>query len=113
MEAKSSPKMLFKSAKISKFYGQLFKDLMEIQYAYLRNRIRRIRTLLPKIHSTIAQTQAINFNILKKQFEKLNKNNDIAKEFKISTHNSFEIIYDGSLNKNAGFGYVSDECLGL
>ena len=113
IEVKSSPKMLFKTTKISKFYSQLFKDMMEIQYAYLRSRIRRIRTLLPKIHGTIAKTQEIQFASLHRQFEKLNVNNEIDREFQISSKNAFEIIYDESLDKNIGYGYVNDDCLGL
>ena len=113
IEIKSSPKMLFKTTKISKFYSQLFKDMMEIQYAYLRSRIRRIRTLLPIIHGTVAKTQEIKFDSLKKQFEKQNQNNEIDNEFQINSKNSFEIIYDGSLSKNAGYNYVNDDCLGL
>ena len=113
IEVKSSPKMLFKTTKIAKFYSQLFKDMMEIQYAYLRSRIRRIRTLLPKIHGTIAKTQEIQFSSLKRQFEKLNINSEIDREFQISSKNAFEIIYDESLDKNIGYGYVNDDCLGL
>jgi hypothetical protein len=109
-EIRSSPKMLFTNMKVTNFYSALFKDMFEIQYSYLRSRIRRLRAIFPKIHETIADTRSIDFIALKKQFEKLNKNS-LDSEFEISEGNQFKIIVDENLESaKAYFGLLSDSC---
>jgi len=112
IDVRASPKFLFKNQVMTKYYGQLFKDLFEIQYAYLRSRVKRVRTLLPKIHATIAKDKAIEFSSMKKDFEKFNQNNKIEDEFSFNTTaNSFKLIYDKSLGKKGSFGLLPEECL--
>jgi len=110
MDVKSSPKILFKNPKLTRYYTMLYQDMFEIQYAYLRSRIRRLRTIFPKIHGNIADSRQADFGSMKKQFENLNKNK-IDSEFDIDDSNSFKLILDKSMGKAGYFGYINEDCL--
>jgi len=110
MDVKSSPKILFKNPKLTRYYTTLYQDMFEIQYAFLRSRIRRLRTIFPKIHGNIADSRQADFGSMKKQFESLNRNK-IDSEFEIDDSNTFKLILDKSMGKAGYFGYINEDCL--
>lgn len=122
IECNAIPAMSGTTPEKEDLMNQMLKDMFEIQYAYLRSRIKRTHEFINGTANPLfeyenklskgekAQKPVIDWKTLKKQFAKINKNY-LEPEYKISKENSFSLVFDENLEgKNAYFGNIDDTC---
>ena len=111
IECNPSPQMVGTNKRKTKFLTQLATDMFEVQYAYLRSRMKRVHAFIKDMEKRTVQGEELDYEKLKEQFEKINMNK-LEKEFEISPNNSFTLIMDKNIKgPGAYFGHLKEECI--
>jgi tubulin polyglutamylase TTLL1 len=93
-----------------KFMANMLKDMLDIQFAYLRSRFKKLQEFLSILLEQTAQVARVDKNAVKVVFEEINRNS-LEKEFKIAANNSFTLIMDKNIKGIEGFmGHLKTDC---
>jgi len=111
IECNPSPQMVGTSERKTNFLVQMVKDLFEIQFAYLRSRIKRVNQFVHSMEQRAKNGEKLDYSLLKKEFNKINVNK-LEPEFQISQENSFVLILDKNIQGPAAYlNNLSGECI--
>jgi len=111
IEVNPSPQMVGTNERKTKFLTQLTTDMFEIQYAYLRSRMKRVYNFMKEMERRETEGEELNYEKMRYQFEKINMNK-LEKEFEINLNNSFTLIMDKNIKgSGAYFGHLKEECI--
>jgi len=111
IECNASPQMVGTSERKTKFLVQTIEDLFEIQYSYLRSRMKRVYSFIRDVQAKAQAGQNVDYEELKGEFQKVNINK-LEPEFQISPNNSFTLILDKNIEgAGAYFGHINKECI--
>jgi len=112
IECNPSPQMVGTSERKTNFLVQMIKDLFEVQFAYLRSRIKRVNNFVHAFEQRIKNGEKLNYSLLKHQFNNQININRLEPEFQISPENSFVLIMDKNIQgSSAYFNNLSHECI--
>ena len=111
IEVNGSPQLIGTNPTKEKLMVELVSDLFEIQYSYLRSKMKRLRAILQKITLESYGPQTIDINAVKEEFAQANKN-FLEPEWEIRNNISWHKILDENLpGKQAYMGVLEDECI--
>jgi len=111
IECNASPQMVGTSERKTKFLVKTIEDLFEIQYSYLRSRMKRAYSFIRDIDAKTQSGKLVDYNKLKEEFKKVNINK-LEPEFQLSPDNSFSLILDKNIEgPGAYFGHINQECI--
>lgn len=74
IECNASPQLMGTNEEKTNEMTTMLANMFEVQYAYLRSRMKRIQAFMAKIHSMILSGSDLDYRDLKKEFQELNKN---------------------------------------
>ncbi|EAR98745.2 tubulin tyrosine ligase family protein (macronuclear) [Tetrahymena thermophila SB210] len=106
IECNASPVLQGTSEEKMIFQSELVRDLLQIQYSYLRSRWLRIRKIITKLQTQLKEGNP-DLKSLREEFKKVNKNY-LEKEYQIK-NNSFVKITDLNLPGKAAYGNLFEE----
>ncbi|KAL4484951.1 hypothetical protein ABPG74_020128 [Tetrahymena malaccensis] len=106
IECNASPVLQGTSEEKMIFQSELVRDLLQIQYSYLRSRWLRIRKIITKLQTQMKDGNP-DLKSLREEFKKANKNY-LEKEYQIK-NNSFVKITDLNLSGKAAYGNLFEE----
>jgi len=119
IECNASPVFQGTSVEKEVFQTRMLKDMFNIEYSYLRSRVKRLRTWSKKYHENrlTDKNSTINDEEFRKEFREINKNKfefgyGDGKEMK---NNTFTKIIDmglGSNSKDAFNNMFENDCFG-
>jgi len=111
IECNESPDLMATTSQKNDLMKKLLSDLIEIQYGYLRSRMKRILKFLKEFEDELSgNAKSVADSTLSSKFKKINKNK-LEKEYTINSDNQFILILDQNLpGKKAYFGHLNDSC---
>lgn len=110
IECNASPQLIGTSEEKTAFLTKMMHDIFEIEYAYLRSRMKRVHKFMKKYHMSMVEND-FDLPSLKEEFREINKNY-LEPEFPISENSSFTLIMDKNLKgKAAYFGLLAEDCI--
>jgi len=110
IECNASPQLIGTSDEKTKFLTTMLTDLFEIQFSYLRSRMKRVQIFMEKFFTETVYDKEIDWNSWRKEFAEINQNK-IEPEFKIKADSSYTLIMDKSKPGPAGyFGLLDEAC---
>lgn len=111
IEANGSPQLIGTNPRKDKLMRATLTDLFEIEYAYLRSKLKRIFAVVHDYMKNLASGEPFDLEAMKVEFATANKN-FLEPGVKISANNSWHKILDENLpGKSAYMGYLEDECI--
>eukprot|EP01016_Furgasonia_blochmanni_P039172 TRINITY_DN4832_c0_g1_i7.p1 TRINITY_DN4832_c0_g1~~TRINITY_DN4832_c0_g1_i7.p1 ORF type:complete len:829 (+),score=209.15 TRINITY_DN4832_c0_g1_i7:129-2615(+) len=118
LEVNSNPSLQGSSAEKEKHLTKMMKDIIEIEYAYLRSRVQRGHTYLDELVQQILKRHGDMLTEdelaeARSRFEMLNRNfiEDGVGDFQISKDNGFVKIVDENYEAEKGyFGLLDSSC---
>eukprot|EP01016_Furgasonia_blochmanni_P052304 TRINITY_DN8324_c0_g1_i1.p1 TRINITY_DN8324_c0_g1~~TRINITY_DN8324_c0_g1_i1.p1 ORF type:complete len:644 (+),score=179.94 TRINITY_DN8324_c0_g1_i1:2-1933(+) len=126
IECNAIPAMTGTSEEKEKLMINMLKSLFEIEFAYLKSRVKRVHTLINETADQIqeyetllrtdpekaksAKKPVVDWKKLKTKFKEINRNY-LEPEYKISKENTFSIVMDEHLpGKEGYFNHIDDSC---
>jgi len=111
IECNASPQLIGTSQKKTDFLTNMLRDLFEIEYAYLRSRMKRVHKFIQEMEIKTLLGQTLDYSILRKEFDQVNMNK-LEPEFTISENSTFVKIVDKNLPpQSAYFSHIDDQCI--
>jgi hypothetical protein len=111
IEVNGSPQFLGTNPAKEKIMIKLISELLEIQYAYLRSKVKRLLAVLRKISRYSDAPQEFDMEVAKEEFSKANKN-FLEPELQLRGNMSWYKIFDENIpGKGAYMEYLEDECI--
>jgi len=108
IEVNASPVLSGTSDQKFEFMKKMLTDIMNIQFSYLRSRVKRVYKFIRDNEKDIMA--GTNLPYYKDQFDKLNQNY-LEPEYAIDKNSSFRLILDMNLpGKSAYLGNIEDKC---
>ena len=102
IESNASPVFQGTSKEKEIFQSTMLKDMFEIEYAYLRSRVKRISSFVKSLKG-----KKLGKAVITKKFKKMNRNT-LEKGFEIPAKSSFSKIIDLNLKGNDAFDNLID-----
>jgi tubulin polyglutamylase TTLL1 len=111
IECNASPQLIGTSDKKKKFLSDMLTDMFDIQFAYLRSRMKRVHEFMKKFFEVTATKDKINWGYWKSTFAVINQNK-LEPEFPLRNNLTFTLIMDKSKPGPAGyFGLLDADCV--
>ena len=111
LEANGSPQLIGTSDKKQKLMQETLVDLFEIQYAYLRSRLKRIFAVVSKYTAAVNSGRQFDLDDFRAEYAKANKN-FLDGDYTIRANSSWHKILDENLpGEKAYMGNIDNECL--
>lgn len=111
IECNPSPQMVGTSERKTNFLVQMAKDLFEIQYAYLRSRMKRVQSFINEMEHRASKGEKMDYEKLRQDFDRTNINK-LDEQFPISKTNRFNLITDKNIEgPKAYLGHLSPQCI--
>ena len=111
IECNASPQLIGTNEEKTNLMTTLLANMFEVQYAYLRSRMKRIQMFMAKIHSLILQESDLDYRDLKKEFQELNKNR-LEPEFELRPDMSWVKIMDKNYDEESAYmNLIGPECI--
>lgn len=106
IEANYAPQIFQIEKKRNQFMEEMFRGLFEIQYAYLRSRMMRLRTFIAEASKEFAEKgEEWDKSALRQRYRQLNKDG-LEPELTINNNNGWEKIVDMSIGNTEEEGYL-------
>lgn len=110
IESNPSPQMVGTSVRKTDFLVQMAKDLFELQYAYLRSRMKRVFKFMSEMEAKAQNGEELDYVELRKDFDQVNINK-LEPEFEVSQNNTFTLITDKNIKGSGAYlGNLNAEC---
>lgn len=111
IETNNGPQMFQSTSKNQKFMEVMHNHTLDLMYAYLRSRIKRLREFFFEAYEVLEVNRGPSvIDALKKEFKRINKNY-LEPEYQISAENGWEKIIDGNLpGKEMFMGHLDESC---
>jgi len=111
IECNAGPQMVPTGDVKIRLLSTVLTELFEIQFAYLRSRMKRVHTFMKRFHLQTMGTQEIDWNYWQGEFNKTNQN-QLETEYAINSTNGFKLIMDKTRPANeAYFDLLEPECI--
>eukprot|EP00331_Platyophrya_macrostoma_P002944 CAMPEP_0176429350 /NCGR_PEP_ID=MMETSP0127-20121128/13665_1 /TAXON_ID=938130 /ORGANISM="Platyophrya macrostoma, Strain WH" /LENGTH=432 /DNA_ID=CAMNT_0017811151 /DNA_START=262 /DNA_END=1560 /DNA_ORIENTATION=- len=111
IEVNGSPQLVGTSPMKERLMIETLSDMFEIQYAYLRSKMKRLFAIVNKVQSKLYAREPLELEKAKEEFAKANKN-FLEPEWPIRSNISWHKILDENLpGKEAYMGVLEDECI--
>ena len=111
IECNTSPQMIGTTTAKEQLMITLLTDLFEIQYAYLRSKMKRLTKIAQEFSLKVFSNEKVDLEAERRRFDAANKN-FLEPEFKIGVNNTWIKLYDENLpGKEAYLGHLEDECI--
>ena len=111
IEVNASPQLVGTSPMKEKLMVETLSDMFEIQYAYLRSKMKRLFEIVHRIQGKLYGREYANIEEAKVEFANANKNY-LEPEFKIRSNISWHKILDENIpGKGAYMSLLEDECI--
>ena len=112
LEVNGSPKLVGNSALNNQAFIELLKEMLEIEYTYLRSKMKRLFGVVGKYFTQLHAKTEINITPEDKEaFVKATKNS-LEPEFTLRSGMFWQKVLDESLpGKAAYMGLLEDECV--
>jgi hypothetical protein len=112
MDINQTPELVAATAPKTRFLKQMIKDSVELQYSYLRSRMKRILEFMKNYYSELRNhPKDPNYEYLINEFQR-NIQNSLEYEFTPSEENKFELIIDMNLPGTEAYSnLVQDNCI--
>ena len=111
IECNASPQLIGTSELKTQFLTNMLTDIFEIQFAYLRSRMRRIHKFLERFFKETENASHIDWESWREHFKKINQNK-LDPEFKLRDNLTFTLIMDKSKKGADGyFGLIDSDCV--
>ncbi len=90
---------------------EMLSGMFEIQYAYLRSKIKRMFAIVDRYYATLHSNGADDIEIVKREFSGATKN-FLEPEWSIGSNNTWKKILDENIpGKGAYMGLLDDDCI--
>ena len=107
----SNPSPLLSGTSKYMTYYKVVSSHFEIQYAYMKSRMKRAMNVIRAMQQEINAGAVVNYGKWKTEYQKAVKNR-LEPEFEISKNNTFTLVMDQNLpGEQAYVGYITKECL--
>lgn len=111
IECNASPQLIGTNEEKTELLTSMLEGMFEIQYAYLRSRMKRVRGFIAKMHRSKLSGQEIDYRGLQTEFQEVNKNR-LEPEFEFRDALGWIKIMDKNLKgKDAYMGLIDAECV--
>lgn len=112
IECNSSPQLIGTNDYKTEFLIKMLNDMIEIELAYYRSRMKRVFNLLDHIVRNSPDPTTTNIYRPYQDAFKLAYKNKLEPEYQISPENSFVLIMDKNLEGAAAYkGHITPECV--
>jgi tubulin polyglutamylase TTLL1 len=111
IECNASPQLIGTSELKTKFLTDMLTDMFDIQFAYLRSRMKRVHQFMQRFFKETASAKEIDWEPWREEFAIINQNK-LEPEFPLRKNLTFTLIMDKSRKgKAAYFGLLDDDCI--
>ena len=111
IECNASPQLIGTSELKTQFLTNMLTDIFDIQFAYLRSRMKRIHKFLERFFKETEGVSNIDWDSWRQDFIEINKNK-LDPAFKLRDNLTFTLIMDNSKPGPDGyFGLIDPDCV--
>ena len=111
IEVNASPQLIGTNPTKEKLMVETLSDLFEIQYAYLRSKMKRLYAIVHKVQGNLYSRKPFDLEAAKEEFALANRNY-LEPEWQIRSNVSWHKILDENIpGKAAYMGILEDECI--
>jgi len=110
IEGNPNPQLGQNTQKAANIINVMFKDLFEVQYAYYKSRMQRLKKVIESVQKEYTENGHVDYREWSSKYSHAMKNR-LEKEYAIGKKNTWSIVMDENLpGASAYFGSVPEGC---